>query len=493
MNDIVIKTIRYKTCRRIFFVAGAACLALAFPACDSDSGPVKTVDLRYRVEDVYRLDATAPEPVAFVVKSSDPWRVYGKADWYTVSPDRGEAGEKYTVEIRCTDNRALDDRTDTLTIQSDYWIGKRFTVIQQGTAYLRLESDEPFTLGKNAGQGAFRVLSNQDWSVEITGGSEWLSVAAGATGSLDGEVTLAVTANTGEARSGQATVYDRHGEKAARLVCRQDGVTLNPASLLYKEAYDTETLRIPVESNADWTVTKENPDDEWFAFDRSEFSGSDELIVRLEPNKGSATRTTRLIFSTRQAEGVQPVVKTLVLKQAYLPKPVVREFEKADLGGRWSATGGTVAFDGDAHIAGGRIAQDGFAPGLYSFYLKEMSADAYTVIYFTYGDIEIRWHIDAASGLTDISTRPWTPTEGSNVAIDIAQPHVLSFHLTDAGGYMQVEWLLDGQSLHKTIANIPNNFTLSSGASSYTLVGCDKGSCVYDKYEYTEPVDWGDE
>ena len=487
------KTIRYKNIRLFFLATGLAGLAATFPACDSDPGPVKTVDLRYRVEDSYRVAAAGAEPVGFVVKSSDPWTVYGRADWYTISPDHGEAGEQYAVEIRFTENQGLDDRTDTVTIQSDYWVGKRFTITQQGIAYLRLEGDESFTLGKNAGRGTFRVLSNQDWNVKVTDGGEWLSVAAGASGSLDGEVTLEAKANPGEARSGEATVYDRHGEKAATLICRQDGVTLNPESLLYKVAYDTETLRIPVESNADWIVNKENADDEWFVFDRAEFSGSDELVIRMEPNKGSATRTTRLIFSTKQAEGVQPVVKTLVLKQAYLPKPVVREFEKADLGGRWSATGGTVSFDGDAHITGGRIAQGGFAPGLYSFYLKEMSADAYTVIYFTYGDIEIRWHIDAASGLTDISTRPWTPTEGSNAAVDITRPHVLSLDLTDAGGYMQVEWLLDGQSLHKAVANIPNNFTLASDASSYTLIGCDKGSCVYDKYEYTEPVDWGDE
>lgn len=472
----------------IFLLAGS----LSLHSCSDDNAPMKWVDLRYKVESSYLLEASNPETIEFLVKSTDPWSVYGKADWYSISPDHGEAGETFTISIKCKENTALDDRMDTVTIKSDYWVGKEFTITQKGIAYLSLEGDKDFQLGKGEEQGTFSVLSNQNWSAEVTEGKEWLSITKGSTGAMDGEITLSATANKGETRTGEVTVYDRHQVKVATMTCTQDGLTLNPADLLYKVMYDVETLAIPVESNADWTVSKENEDDEWFGFAQTEFNGNQNLVIRMEPNKGSSTRTARITLSTKKVEGVQPVVKTLVLKQAYLPQPVIREFEKADLGGRWSSTGGTISFDGDAHIAGGRIAQDGFAPGYYSFYLKEMSADAYPVIYFTYGDIEIRWHIDAAGGTTDISTRPWTPTDGGNVKVDITKPHVLSLDLSDADGYMQVEWILDGQSLHKAVANITNNFMLSYGASSYTLVGCDKGSCIYDKYEYTEPIDWGD-
>lgn len=489
---MIMKTIVYLKIQYILFGLFLLVGLLPLQSCKDGDGTIKSVDLRYKVEDSYLLEASNPQKIEFLVKSSDPWIVYGKADWHSISPDHGEAGETFTVCISCEENTALDDRRDTVVIKSDYWVGKEFVVTQKGIAYLTLEGHENFTLGKGDEQGSFNILANQNWSAKVTDGAEWLSIVKGDKGSQNGEVTLAAIANKGEARTGVVTIYDRHNIEVAVVSCTQDGLALNPESLLYKVMYDVEVLTIPVESNAEWTVSKANDDDEWFSLAQTEFTGSSDLIINMEPNKGSSTRTTQIIFSTKAVEGVQPVVKTLTLKQAYLPKPVVREFEKADLGGRWTSTGGTISFDGDAHIAGGRIAQGDFAPGYYSFYIKEMSADAYPVIYFTYDDKEIRWHIDASNGTTDISTRPWTPTEGSNVKIDITQPHVLSLDLSDADGYMQVDWLLDGKSLLKSVANIPNNFMIPFGSSSYTLIGCDNGSCVFDKYEYTEPIDWGE-
>ncbi|UVP34840.1 hypothetical protein NXW58_08100 [Bacteroides faecis] len=73
------------------------------------------------------------------VKSTDPWEVFGKYDWYTISPSTGEAGETYTVTVICKENTELDDRIDTLNIKSDYWTGKRFVLTQKGTAYLNVE------------------------------------------------------------------------------------------------------------------------------------------------------------------------------------------------------------------------------------------------------------------------------------------------------------------------------------------------------------------
>lgn len=45
-------------------------------SCD-DSEAEKWVDLRYRVEDSYLVEAKNPEPVSFQVKSTDPWEVFG--------------------------------------------------------------------------------------------------------------------------------------------------------------------------------------------------------------------------------------------------------------------------------------------------------------------------------------------------------------------------------------------------------------------------------
>ena len=107
---------------------------LALFSCSDEKEQMKWVDLRYRVEDSYLLEASNPETISFLVKSTDPWMVYGTADWYTITPPSGEGDMENTttVTIVCEENTDLDDRTDTIRIQSDYWIGKEFTITQKG-------------------------------------------------------------------------------------------------------------------------------------------------------------------------------------------------------------------------------------------------------------------------------------------------------------------------------------------------------------------------
>ena len=114
---------------------------LALFSCSDEKEQMKWVDLRYRVEDSYLLEASNPETISFLVKSTDPWMVYGTADWYTITPPSGEGDMENTttVTIVCEENTDLDDRTDTVKIQTDYWIGKEFTITQKGIAYLEYE------------------------------------------------------------------------------------------------------------------------------------------------------------------------------------------------------------------------------------------------------------------------------------------------------------------------------------------------------------------
>ena len=97
-----------------------------------DDEPIKWVDLRYKAADSYTIAASGKETVSIQVKSTDPWIVYSNhSDWCTISPNQGEANELYDVQITYTPNTSLDDRTDTVTIKSDYWIGKEVSIIQK--------------------------------------------------------------------------------------------------------------------------------------------------------------------------------------------------------------------------------------------------------------------------------------------------------------------------------------------------------------------------
>ncbi len=472
------------------FFMSAFGLLMNLSSCDEDSEPLKSVDLRYNPQDSYYLPASGADPVVFQVKSSDPWEVYGTKDWITVTPAQGGPGEIYDVSVACSDNTGLDDRTDTITVKSDYWIGKQFAIIQKGIAYLNLSNNNDTILTKDIDTKSFTVNSNQDWSTEIDSEIDWLSIVSGSSGTLNGDVTVQTVVNKGEQRSGKVFVYDRHHVKMDSITFVQDGVLLRPETLLIKSLYDVKTVNLSVESNADWTVVKGNEDIEWYSITTNSFTGNGNIEIVLDDNAGTGVRSTELILSTVPFPGTEPVVRTVVLKQGNNPLPVRYEFADSDLGTRWQTNQGTPVFNGDATFASARVTQGNMGPGLYSFRLKQMSADAYSTIYFTYGSMEIRWHVSASSGVTDFSTSPWTPQESKNVAIDISQPHTLSLNLTDNNGDMQVEWILDGTVLSTYVAN--SGFVVPYGAESFTYLGGSAGSCVYDWYEYTVPIDWGE-
>ena len=123
---------------------------------------MKWVDLRYRVDqDSYLIDAKGTETVTFLVKSTDPWEVFGskRESWYTITPDQGEPGETFTVTIKCKENTDLDDRADTINIKSDYWTGKQFLLTQKGIAYLNYEPVE--NILQEGGQTTISILATR--------------------------------------------------------------------------------------------------------------------------------------------------------------------------------------------------------------------------------------------------------------------------------------------------------------------------------------------
>ena len=252
------KSIIHKTIYRALLLLALPATGFLLQSCEDEKAE-KWVDLRYRVEDSYVVEASNPEPFSFEVKSTDPWEVFGKYDWYTLSPSTGEAGKIYKVTVTCKENTALDDRTDTIHIKSDYWTGKRFLLTQKGTAYLNVEGVE--MINQEGDAMTFNVLSNQKWSAEVTEGDVWLSVRGNnekIEGEQNGQITVEATPNTGEMRTGVVTIYDRHSKVAMEVRCTQDGVLLTPETpengkwfAIYEQE---QVLRISVESYSYWHV-----------------------------------------------------------------------------------------------------------------------------------------------------------------------------------------------------------------------------------------------
>lgn len=102
-------------------------------SCESDDDKsTNWVDLRYRANDAYTIEAKSPTPIIIQVKSTRSWEVCGKEDWYTISPAVGGAGEAYDVTILCHENITANERVGKIYIKSDYWTGKELTITQKG-------------------------------------------------------------------------------------------------------------------------------------------------------------------------------------------------------------------------------------------------------------------------------------------------------------------------------------------------------------------------
>lgn len=459
----------------------------------------KWVDLRYRVEGAYLVEAENPEPVSFQVKSTEPWEVYGKYDWYTISPNTGEAGEVYTVTVTCKKNTELDDRVDTLNIKSDYWIGKQVVLTQKGTAYLDVEGIDMIN---QAGESkTFSVLSNQKWTAKVTDGDVWLFIQSGASGKRNGEITVTASPNTGEQRIGIVTIYDRHGKIAQKVQCTQAGVLLAPDTpengkwlAIYEQA---QQLTIHVESNAEWEVYKENEaDDTWYHFEKTSFDGSADIVINVDSHEGSAVRTGIIVLSTQTAEGVTPVLKTIKIKQANPQRPVVTEVNKS--------------------ISGAYYGPGGLMPGHYSFYWEPLGKANLTT-FFSWsgkapdgGDVELRFHI--LSKQTQLSTRPWNGdvyNENSSRDVDTGKPSVLSFEIREAvdaedpaQSWIYSEWILNDKVIGKATSDgiIDTNgtsdtykvpFSVTQEGGNFSMKISD-GSVTLTKWEYIAPLVWGD-
>ena len=468
-----------------------------FQSCSDSDEVIKSVDLRYRVEDSYLVESKNPEPISFLVKSTDPWEVLGKEDWYTISPNEGMPGETDTVIITVQENTNLDDRIDTIHIKSDYWIGKEFTLTQKGIAYLNVEGVD--TIPQSGEPQKFKVLSNQNWTAKVTKGDVWLSIISGESGEMDGEIAVEATSNSGEIRTGMVTIYDRHDKIAQEVLYTQDGVLLlpkEPENEKWFAIYEEEQqLIIPVEANAKWIVEKNNEvDDDWFTFEKSSFDGSDNLVLNVSEHLGSSVRTAVVVLRTVAEEGATPLVKTVKFKQANPKIPQVYNVNKT--------------------ITGDYYGPGELMPGRYNFYYDPFTAT--TVNLFFIWNIqpwtELRFHI--IDGKTNLSTTPWSSDVfggNNNLKFDVdpSKENKLSFDIqkvveedNQENAWIYIEWILNDEVIASATSDGRNSVTgfedtfkvpySSIAAGGNFMLRAAGGNLVLNKYEYIAPLDWGE-
>ena len=490
-----------KTCGRGVIAALPALTSVFVLVSCRNEESMKWVDLRYKAEDAYTLEASSPAPVMLQVKSTDPWRVYGQhGDWCTITPSEGPADEIFDIEVQYNDNTGLDDRIDTLVIQSDYWIGKWVQVTQKGTAYLNLEDADGIELPKDGGSGSFRVLSNQDWSVLPDKDASWLELAP-AEGSGDGTVSLSAGNNVGEQRYAKLSVCDRHDKVAYTVTVTQAGIRLDPAELLVKTDHKAKAYGIDVVSTTSWLVTGvefEEDVDPWFTLPEKSYSGSGRLELSIEESSASKVRNAWITLKTVAGEGESVIEKIITVRQAYPVSSEKYEFNDAEKA-KWSVNQGTAEFaDGDVTFSPGRLLRSGFVTGNYTFRISSCSIDAKPQIYFVNDDwnFEIRWWLNCNTGKTEISVRnAGTNAKWTNTTFDPAVPHEIGLRMAETSdGYTRYEWVLDGVVFNSYTCDGTDGgkYAMPYNSKYSTFLGCAAGTVTYDWWDYSTYFDWGD-
>ena len=482
-----------------------------------EEGPLKWVDLRFRVEDRYELPALAPEAFSFLVKSTDAWTVTSyNPEWCIITPDTGEGNPVIneavvdTVVVQYSENNELDDRIDTLEIKSDYWVGKLVTVYQKGIAYLSVKDEEQnLEVAKTGGTLTFTVDSNQDWSTVVIEGAEWLSIVEGETGAQKAAVKLAAKENTGEKRYGAVSVLDRHGVERAVINVTQDGLQLDPATLEVRAAYNQDVYELEVVSNVTWKAVKTDEKAQWFTIENPENTGSATLRIVMNENAGNTLRKTAIKISTvASSEGELVIVRDIVLKQAYFQVPQRTVFDNGELADWKSDKGVDPVYLGEqgtyfeATSSGSvyaRLYRSGMPMGTHTFRWHTFAADARVRLWWTFGNNnEIKYNLRGAgdgTGYTEISTSPSGPdSDFVNVeGVDMTVPHEMTVKFTPSEineGYCHVQFILDGEEFQAfdTGDNVVMECTWMKEIGMY--FGCYTGSAICEWYEYTEPFSW---
>ena len=492
--------------------------------------PQKIVDLRYRVDDSYELEAISPRGITITIASTDPWTVTTQhPEWCMIDIEEGEGSDpdavhtgqapKTIVHVQYYDNENLDDRDDVIEIRSDYWLGKKVKVHQKGTAFLTVDKTAQAPT-KATADYIVNVQSNQKWtakfidntdSVTLKNGERvcWIAIKEGASGEGDGTVTVTVQDNPEEQRMATLAIYDRNDVERARVAFTQAGVLLEVSQLKIRVGYNQTQAEFVVDSNTSWTVEKSETDD-WFTIAKTNYSMRDTVKMTFKVNSGEVLRYADLRIATVAAHAGDYVAERDVeVKQGYKVTPVVTVFNQTEYNS-WKEEGSVhgVAAGTGMQLPNGVKINKTLPFGDYSFYWNDMSFTAgqdgrmKTLFAFGAGQ-EVKYYLEIrqdGTGKTAIGFNTGTDGENtaptvSNVKFDPTGAHKITYSFMPIidSEFCTVSFYLDDVFVTTFTSAEKVMYNVKWGSSFNTYIEVDQGGQgTLEKYEYSAPVNWGD-
>jgi phosphatidylserine/phosphatidylglycerophosphate/cardiolipin synthase-like enzyme/regulation of enolase protein 1 (concanavalin A-like superfamily) len=219
--------------------------------------------------------------VAVATGSTCDWTAASNDPWITVTG--GAAGTGNGVVSVSVEGNAGDARSGSATIG-----GQTFTISQAaaGCTYSIAPASVSIAADGSSTMVTISVRSGCAWTA--TANVPWLSVTSPASGTGNGNVVIAASANTGAARSGTATV-------AGQTFTVSQGAppcsyAILPASQWFAAGGGTATVTISTAATCNWTATSN--DASWLTTSAASGTGSSTVVLTAVANAGDGRTTT---------------------------------------------------------------------------------------------------------------------------------------------------------------------------------------------------------
>ena len=250
------------------------------------------------------------------VESNIEWTAECSADWVTVSPAAGQAGES-TLTVKVEGNFSAESRNAEITIGNEqYDVLNKIAVTQEKSS----PKIEPATkeircdiVGKTL---TVSVESNIEWKAKSN--ADWITVspAAGQAGTSTLTVTVQPNHET-ETRNAEITIGNEQYDVLHKIAVIQEEFSpeMEPDTKEIRCGSTEKTLTVTVESNIEWKA-KSNAD--WITVSpASGQAGKSTLTVKVEGNFSVEPRNAEIEIRNEQYDVLHTIAVT---QEKFSPK-----------------------------------------------------------------------------------------------------------------------------------------------------------------------------
>lgn len=248
------------------------------------------------------------------VNSNRDWTAESNADWLTVDPSSGEAGQTQ-VTMTALENTTDQPRSAAITFKAEDLV-KTYTLTQEAQPSASIELSSGTQLfAAQGGEYTMIVNSNRPWT--SSNDSQWVSVSPSSGDAGSTMITVKALSNE-EYENRNATIEFTAGDAKATLVITQLAAQKDPDAYV---RISTEELTFPsdggsfsviVSSNQAWVST---PDNNWVSVNpREGIAGISEVVITVAANTAESDRLAAIAFTAGSASA-----EVSIFQKAYVP------------------------------------------------------------------------------------------------------------------------------------------------------------------------------